>query len=762
MNDNICDMKRLLIFGLVFIAVSADAQFTGTDSLRNYNNRYITTNPATAFTNNRLNTLLRGIIDFIDTARAGTGGGGALGIDTVFAVNDSTIRYRKNGVFRQFTLKGVYESRRKVDTIYKSNDTTLIFTVNGSVRTIIIPGGTNVNLATANQGATGNRNHNWNDYWLYINNTKSFEINTDHADPNHLNNRYKARMFTDSTADGDPVKLYWGLRNINDDLQDSVHFELGSTSSSTRIYHSALDSTKVVVIDLNAGVTTPSLLVSVKNMAKNSSFTFGQTTTLNPADSLAIKAIPAASADSVLAVRSANVGVNTVIKIPANSIGSAIQLTDSSFKVGNDTITIRGTGGGGGVSQNIVDTVNNNLPTGAIYSDKIFFGPPGNDSTWRIIYLNGDLIQQRNEGGSWVSKMAMSIEDDIVIPDSVYFVGSTWDAFGDSYTQGVGASPSSNKYITLLETNLGMTANNFGTSGAGIMDVQFHMYQDIDTLDRLPVTLLIGFNDYLKSSDGSKTQTMFSPAFRAAIFNHLLNKVVPANDVNITTTGSWSNFDLSTSYPQKSKRLNSGAGRLSVASSAGDSKEWGFEGPNCGFFFLGTHNTDYGRLKVEIDGVSVDTVDQSNVADNQTVFANSAGRTEDIISAAAVYTGLSSGSHTIKVTLLDNANTNVDAFGTMALPGDAQSMVVGSIQKLQSAGYTAMSASFPKNNSGVDATNLIIQAVVNEFRTLGYPVVYVDVNSFTNPAVDIDTDNVHWDNSGHLAGKNAFRSKIRL
>jgi len=133
-------MKYLISILLLSIVFTAKAQFTGTDSLRNYNNKYITNNAATSFTNLRLNTLLRGMIDWIDTARAGTGGGGALGVDTLWALNDSTIRYRKNGVFRNVIIKGVYDTRKKVDTMYKVNDTTIGFTINGIARSIIIPG----------------------------------------------------------------------------------------------------------------------------------------------------------------------------------------------------------------------------------------------------------------------------------------------------------------------------------------------------------------------------------------------------------------------------------------------------------------------------------------------------------------------------------------------------------------------------------------------------------------------------------------------
>lgn len=134
-------MKYILSFLLSLIVTCSFAQqFPGTDSLRNFNNRFIGNNASQAFTNLRLHNLLDGIIDFLDTALAGGGGSIALGLDTIYAANDSTLRYRKQGVWHQFTLKGVYDLRHKVDTMYRLNDTTVGFTINGIARTLIIQG----------------------------------------------------------------------------------------------------------------------------------------------------------------------------------------------------------------------------------------------------------------------------------------------------------------------------------------------------------------------------------------------------------------------------------------------------------------------------------------------------------------------------------------------------------------------------------------------------------------------------------------------
>lgn len=307
-------MKYIIIILLaIFVWGSASAQFTGTDSLRNYNNRYITTNPATAFTNNRLNTLLRGIIDFIDTARAGGGGAIQLGIDTIFAVNDSTIRYRKNGVFRQFTLKGVYESRRKVDTIYKSNDTTLTFTVNGTPRTVIIPGGTNLNLATADQTATGNRNHNWNNHWLYLNNIKAFGIYQDQPDANHPNNRFITQILTDSTINDYPLRLLWGIKNINDDFTDSLHFELTSTKNLTYLYHYTDAGAKMIEMDWDPYSFYPSTKIYANGNGKNGYYEWGASVAeIQPNDSTRVKLVSTPGATKMVTARAESGGMHTL------------------------------------------------------------------------------------------------------------------------------------------------------------------------------------------------------------------------------------------------------------------------------------------------------------------------------------------------------------------------------------------------------------------------------------------------------------------
>lgn len=96
--------KLILLCALLVVGYTVSAQFPTTDSLRNYNTRYTTNSAINWFTNLRGQTLLRGMIDWIDSARLGISG--SVGVDTVFTINDSTLRYRKNGSYYNVLIRG--------------------------------------------------------------------------------------------------------------------------------------------------------------------------------------------------------------------------------------------------------------------------------------------------------------------------------------------------------------------------------------------------------------------------------------------------------------------------------------------------------------------------------------------------------------------------------------------------------------------------------------------------------------------------------
>lgn len=156
-------MKKILFIIAFLPCFTAQAQFPSVDSLLKFTDRYIRNSAVEAFTNLRLNTVIHGLTSFI-----GSGGGG--GVDTAYAVNDSTIRIVSGSKTFNAIIRGVYDFRRKVDTIYAVNDSTLSFTINNQTRTILIRGRENEgNIATKNQNAKGDFTHDWLGYQFRIN-----------------------------------------------------------------------------------------------------------------------------------------------------------------------------------------------------------------------------------------------------------------------------------------------------------------------------------------------------------------------------------------------------------------------------------------------------------------------------------------------------------------------------------------------------------------------------------------------------------------
>lgn len=138
--------KLILLCVLLVVGYTVSAQFQTTDSLRNYNTRYTTNSAINWFTNLRGQTLLRGMIDWIDSAKLGIAG--SVGVDTVFTINDSTLRYRKNGSYHNVVIRGA--SGIGVDSIYiraAEATGTRIFHISGdTLKLSNLVAGTNITL----------------------------------------------------------------------------------------------------------------------------------------------------------------------------------------------------------------------------------------------------------------------------------------------------------------------------------------------------------------------------------------------------------------------------------------------------------------------------------------------------------------------------------------------------------------------------------------------------------------------------------------
>lgn len=106
---------KILIFFLL-LGFAGQAQFANTDSIRSYIDKYIRTNPTSAFQNNRLNTALKGIASYLDSVDARVVGGVRV-VDSLWKYNDTTLAFKIKGVTH--TISGIGGGEGGGGIIYK-------------------------------------------------------------------------------------------------------------------------------------------------------------------------------------------------------------------------------------------------------------------------------------------------------------------------------------------------------------------------------------------------------------------------------------------------------------------------------------------------------------------------------------------------------------------------------------------------------------------------------------------------------------------
>lgn len=220
-------MKKIIVL-LSFLLAGYIGQaqtlgFPSLDSLSRYNNRYINNSPVEAFANLRLNTLLHGVIWWIDTA-----------INRISDTSGVTIPKNHNGKGKPGTIRyndTLYVFQVSKDTIWTS---VLLEAVNGvhKIADSVMLGGALIEATDIDQDGNGITFHDGlftHGTGNYLTETGAFSVLT------HASTYYNNRMQAVSGADS-----YYG----------NIEMGVGSGESSTYINMGVNNPTSDVLIDM--------------------------------------------------------------------------------------------------------------------------------------------------------------------------------------------------------------------------------------------------------------------------------------------------------------------------------------------------------------------------------------------------------------------------------------------------------------------------------------------------------------------------------
>jgi hypothetical protein len=269
---------------------------------------------------------------------------------------------------------------------------------------------------------------------------------------------------------------------------------------------------------------------------------------------------------------------------------------------------------------------------------------------------------------------------------------------------------------------------------------------------------MAGLNDIRRNGWAAATHAKLINGYNAIFVNQYLASWVTAGDASVTKVGSWGAGYTASAVGGKSVNLGI------YSTTLNDTAIWTFTGTTLvvglmGADGVGGSSYDYAFCKIYIDGVLVATLNENGQWDGVSDGVNDNKRG----TFPVIFTGLSAGSHTVKV-VQNTAGKYlvIDYFGTLVAPSAGKPLMIYHDPYLTSAGY----ATSPSNasNAIVDSLNTLIDSLKNVYVGWGFPVYRAQTNSYYNPATDAGGDGIHPIDQGYLhmfqAGKAQFATTL--
>lgn len=330
----------------------------------------------------------------------------------------------------------------------------------------------------------------------------------------------------------------------------------------------------------------------------------------------------------------------------------------------------------------------------------------------------------------------------------------TLSVFGDSFSNGYGASVPEKCFTHLLAASLDMPLQSYAVNGHGSFVATKQAFIAGARVNGL-YTWMASFNDILHGTASSQVLRKIQGELRAFLANAFLASAVAAEDAAISKTGSWSNLDAGI----EPKSILGLSGNGLISGTAGNSLSWTFSGDS---LVIGCYNADgvnerSGAFTVVVDGVTVETYNGDGCADG----VSDGTYWNRLTHEARVYKGFGAGSHTVVVTVQSavfTPSTRIDYFGTLAKPHQCLPVFVAESPYVGEDGWLSFQPSTPWSPFFVETTSRALRDVCNEF--IGYPVVTVRVNDYYGK-IGVSSDNIHPSDCGYRCIYKAYKSAVK-
>jgi len=329
---------------------------------------------------------------------------------------------------------------------------------------------------------------------------------------------------------------------------------------------------------------------------------------------------------------------------------------------------------------------------------------------------------------------------------------SFWEAYGDSYTTGSGATnPATENYIVLLAGLYNKTLTNRAVSGSGMWRSTLLHNTNINSIlqpvniNNSITTIMAGINDINRSgaAGNQKTINKVINGYKSIITNQfLITPISAGSGSGVTRTGTWSAVYNAQTHGGKFTTA-------ATTSTNGSYIEYTFIGDNINVALQGGDgiNAIRATFDVTIDGSSVGSFTTNNQTDGINDNLNNNQRMPMVFN----FPSLSDSNHVIRLTNTSSDTLVVDYFGIMKKPRFTYPMLIFHV---------------PYFLTYIDGSNSVVNNINNTIDSIAatytdYPIVIAKTENYFN---SYNPDNVHPSTKGHRqiyeAGYRALDSLI--